>query len=194
MSWWLNGRQVSEAEYRRKQRAVFAGRETWKAGSGSSDGETITQYVKATERQLTQRMNLATQVVRGRVVELLSVGQDVRRSSSGRLIGLSPSRPGEPPRVLSGRLRQSITARVARTPSSKGGAFDETGTNLPGQEVNNIVGVVGTNVRYARRLERGFTGTDSRGRLVRQAPRPFLFRALQEKLTDIRRILTGTLG
>jgi Bacteriophage HK97-gp10, putative tail-component len=40
--------------------------------------------------------------------------------------------------------------------------------------------VVGTNVEYARRIEYGFNGTDSRGRRYNQAAQPYLRPALDE--------------
>lgn len=103
-----------------------------------------------------------------RVIRSISIGQPVRRLPSGHLIGLSPSRPGHPPHVLHGRLRQSITnSGIRQTASTRMGIM------------------VGTNVEYAARLEYGFVGTDSLGRKVSQAPRPFLRRALRESLKSI---------
>lgn len=118
------------------------------------------------------RMNRAVQVVRNQVVHHLNRSQPTRTTASGRVIGLAPSKPGEPPKRVTSRLIQSITTAVRR-------------------EGARIVGSVGSNLKYARRLELGFTGTDRGGRKVNQAPRPFLRRSLAEKRKEILRILTG---
>jgi hypothetical protein len=89
------------------------------------------------------------------VVESLSVGQPTRRSGSGRkarLIGLEPSLPKEPPRVLHGLLRNSISHRT--------------------QLHRGIVEVyVGANTKYARALELGGKRSGVLGGLK---ARPFL--------------------
>lgn len=77
------------------------------------------------------------------------------------------SAPGEPPAVLYGRLRQSITA---------------TGPVWNGVEVT---GDVGSDMVYARRLE--FGGVDSRG--VRILPRPYFEPTLQRLAPEIDYIL-----
>lgn len=59
--------------------------------------------------------------------------------------------------VLTGTLRRSIRAEAVT-----GGV------------------VVGTELPYARRIEFGFNGTDSRGRTYHQAPRPYPRPALDE--------------
>jgi phage gpG-like protein len=76
-------------------------------------------------------------------------GRSYKVSKTGRLH--IASAPGEPPAVLTGRLRQSI-------------AF-----TAPEWEGNTVSARVGTNVAYARRLEYG--GIDSRG--VKIDARPY---------------------
>lgn len=98
-------------------------------------------------------------------------GQTQRKLNRGNARGTDPSKPGEPPKKVTGRLFQSITTRVVA-------------------DMNSVRGQIGTNVEYARRLELGFTGTDSRGAVIDQAPRPFLRPALIEAETAIKRILT----
>jgi hypothetical protein len=126
---------------------------------------------RAVAAALERGMLRAMTVVRDAAVRLISTGQPIRRSASGRLVGLDPSREGDPPHVLSGRLRLSLRARAGRVG-------------------NRIEGRMGTDVVYARRLEYGFTGTDSLGRNVRQGPRPFLRRALLENEREIIEALT----
>ena len=77
--------------------------------------------------------------------------------------GLGPAAEGEGPEVLTSRLRTSITHRV-----------DDEG--------DTIVGRVGTNVPYARRLELGFFETASRGHSINQLERPYLRPALPQNL------------
>ena len=86
--------------------------------------------------------------------------------------GKSPSKAGEPPGVDTGRLRNSITHEIDTV-------------------LWDIIGRVGTNVEYARRLELGFHDTDSKGRHVDQAPRPYLRRAIEENKQELINILSG---
>jgi hypothetical protein len=126
--------------------------------------------VGATVRQLERGMTLAMFAVQATAVKKLSVGQPVTRTASGRLVGLGPSTPPDPPHVLTGRLRQSIETEVVVEP-------------------NAVVGRVGTNVVYARRLELGFVGTDALGRNINQEPRPYLRPSLHENQSEILRLL-----
>lgn len=115
-----------------------------------NDAEFQAKLALAVERGMTR----AVLLVKNKVVDSISTGQPVRRSGKS-LIGLDPSKPGEPPHVLQGRLRQSIAHQVS----------------VEGAE---IVGKVGTNIEYGRRLELGMHGTDSLGRTVNQEARPYL--------------------
>lgn len=108
-------------------------------------------------RRLERGIERACMFVVGRIIASISTGQPA-------------SAPGEPPHVLLGRLRQSITHRVF-------------------QRAGEWVGVVGTNVIYARRLELGFVGTDARGRNVNQAPRPFIRPAILNNRAEILRLI-----
>lgn len=118
----------------------------------------------AAEEQLTlvmmRKMEAAALTVEAEAIRLVSRGQPVKRVGS-RLVGLDPSRPGEPPKVLYGQLRRGMTHSVTR---------DHMGTRVRAE--------VGSTVKYARRLELGFVGTDSRGRNVSFAARPYLRPAL----------------
>lgn len=56
----------------------------------------------------------------------------------------------------------------------------ETGTlrrSLHVEETGDLRAEVGTDLPYAARLEFGFVGADSRGRVYSQAPRPYLLPA-----------------
>lgn len=72
--------------------------------------------------------------------------------------------------VLTGTLRRSI----------------HTETRQSGRKAEAIVG---TDVPYARRLEFGFIGADSRGRHYHQTPRPYLRPALDENRDQVKRIV-----
>jgi len=119
------------------------------------------EYRRELEARLLKNMNAAA---------LYLAGQAQRKINRGNPTGAFPSLPGEPPKKVSARLFQSITGRAYR-------------------DTTAIVGVFGTNVEYARRLELGFVGTDSRGRSVSQEPRPFLRPTLAEEIDTVIRIL-----
>lgn len=121
------------------------------------------KIVKRTQAHIAKNMDGAMLILQGDVQRKLSVGQPVVRSGKS-LRGLNPSKEGEPPHLLTSRLRASITHSVESDP------------------LGDIVGRVGTNVPYARRLELGFSGTDSLGRNINQGARPYLVPALKENL------------
>lgn len=124
------------------------------------------EIMRELERILTERVNAATQLVRNEAVRQLNRSQATRRTKGGNIVGLDPSKPGEPPKRVSSRLIRDVQVKV-----------EKQGTK--------IRGTVFTSVKYARRLELGFAGTDAKGRTVSQAPRPFLrpaFRAVRPKI------------
>lgn len=77
--------------------------------------------------------------------------------------GKSPSAPGEPPGVVTGTLRRSITYEVER-------------------DAKGVTGRVGTNISYSIPLEFGSS---------RMAARPFLRPGLEKNKKDIAKILTS---
>ena len=130
------------------------------------------KIVKAAGAEMHKRMLRAVLVVEGDVKQRIGRGQPVERDASGNLRGLDPSRPGEPPKVVTSRLRTSITHAVERTATA-------------------IIGRIGSNVPHARRLELGFFGADKKGRNINQAARPYLRPSLKERLSQVIRILGG---
>lgn len=114
---------------------------------------------KAAKRILAQRlevgMSLALQYAVGQVRRLINPTQPYRITAKGTLVGLSPSKPGRPPKSLTRSLFLSISARVKA-------------------DKRKIVGWYGASTPYARRLELGFVGIDSRGRKIHQEARPYL--------------------
>lgn len=109
-------------------------------------------------RRAVSWLTRAAITVERRAKELLSVAGTAVRSrgtrggrKGSRIYGAVRSKPGEPPRKQTGRLRASVTREI-----------DE----------GDLTARVGTNVRYGKALELG-----SRKGL---APRPWLRRALAE--------------
>lgn len=119
------------------------------------------EYRRTLEARLLKNMKAAS---------LYLAGQAKRKINRGNPTGKFPSLPGEPPKKVTARLFQSVTGRAYR-------------------DTTAIVGVFGTNVEYARRLELGFVGIDGKGRNVSQAPRPFLRPTLAEEVDTVIRIL-----
>ena len=81
------------------------------------------QFLKRVEKAMKLNMTAAMAHLEGEVVKSISKGNP-------------PSAPGEPPRVRTARLKQSITYVVEKVG-------------------NSIVGRLGTNVKYGKHLEFG---------------------------------------
>lgn len=117
-------------------------------------------------------INAALEITERRMNEAVVLVQaDIKLSLNvGNPGGKNPSAPGQPPRKVTARLFNSIFGKVVR-------------------QGNQILGVVGTNVIYGRRLELGFVGKDSAGHQINQAPRPFIRPAFERNRDRIKRIL-----
>lgn len=121
--------------------------------------------IAGTESEMTRRIMKCQQLVKA----------DIKRSINvGNRDGKHPSAPGTPPRKVSSQLFQSIAAPA------------------PEKVKGEIRGLVGSNKEYARRLEKGFVGTDARGRNVNQAPRPYIIPAFYRNIREIAAILSAT--
>ena len=81
--------------------------------------------------------------------------------------------------VLTGTLRRSI--HIGGHTFSGGGS--DIGRGSVGRHEVEVK--VGTNVPYARRIEFGFTGTDSLGRTYNQPPRPYLRPAMEQTRSQV---------
>jgi len=131
---------------------------------------------KAAAVQIERRMAKAMLTLAGIAQRKISVGQPTRRpknkegEASGPVYGLEPSVAPNPPKVVTGALRKSIVHEVVVEPFA-------------------IVGRVGSNLVYARRLELGFSGADSLGRNVNQEARPYLRPSLTENLPRLLKFL-----
>lgn len=117
-------------------------------------------------------MDAALEITERRMQEAVVLIQtDIKISLNvGNPGGKTPSAPGQPPRKVTARLFNSIFGKVVR-------------------EGSQVIGVVGTNVVYGRRLELGFAGKDSLGRQYDQAPRPFIRPAFARNRDRVKRIL-----
>lgn len=88
-------------------------------------------------REMERRLLRIGAQVESTAVKSVSKDQPVRRTASGNLVSLERATPGAPPRVLHGRLRQSITHLLLKD-------------GRKGLRVR-----IGTNVVYGRSLEFG---------------------------------------
>jgi len=101
------------------------------------------------------------QVVRGMTAASSYLATEAKRLvSRPNPEGDDPSKPGEPPKRVSGNLEMHVLAFNVEVDRSV---------------VRGFFGVRDAEaVPYAMRLEFGFVGTDSLGRHINQEPRPFL--------------------
>lgn len=91
----------------------------------------------------------------------------------------------------------TVVVKEAQRNSARGGAFPHRVTgnlfrSIPefspvtvSKSANRVEVAVGSAAEYARRLELGFSGTDSRGRTYHQSPRPFLRPALDNNQKQV---------
>ena len=127
------------------------------------------QAVSLIGAEVGKRVDGAARVLRDRAKELISRGQPVKIYAKGdkrSRKGLDPSKPGEPPKMVSGDLRLSVK-------KERSGTEARVGTNLP----------------YGKWLELGTGGGKwtavSTG--ARMYPRPWLSRAVYESAGELRR-------
>lgn len=130
------------------------------------------EVFRAFHRVVEERVGAATGFVRGEIIRSINRSQPTKSLSSGARVGLDPSREGEPPKRVEGDLVRSIVDEIIVTK-------------------RKIIGRVGsTQTKKAMRLELGFAGTDSLGRVIDQGPRPFIRPPLLENRDKIKRIIT----
>jgi hypothetical protein len=126
-----------------------------------------TKFNRKLRKTLIQRMNTV-------MVNIVAyIKESFGPSNEG---GKNPSSPGDTPNIGLSTLRNNITFKVST-------------------DSNDVIGTYGVSVGpasgYARRLELGFYGIDSKGRNVSQAPRPYLVPAYQKNKSMIKKILRG---
>jgi hypothetical protein len=150
---------------------------------------TVSDYISnlaaleaATDALLLQNVKQAAAFVEGRVKESLSVRNEPRRRTKprkdggvSRMVGLNPSKEGEPPRVMEGVLRGNVAHAVTVTST----------------EVSGYVGIKKDSQanKYAVRLELGMHGTDKLGRNVNQGERPYLRPGVADNKDAIMKII-----
>lgn len=127
-------------------------------------GKGVEVFVDETTFKMFENMNAAMQLVRNEVVKSISRTQRTVTSASGRKRGLSPSLPGEPPKVVEGDLRRSIGAEARIN-----------------KKEPKVVGRFGSSDPKAIYLEFG---------TARMAARPFLRPAFARKRKDLVEILS----
>jgi hypothetical protein len=130
---------------------------------------------KATDALLLQNVKQAAQFVEDRVKEKISRRNEPRKRVGNRMVGLNPSKEGEPPKVMEGVLRVNVAHAVT----------------INSTEVSGYVGIKGSSQanKYALRLELGMHGTDKLGRNVNQGPRPYLRPGVAENKDAIMKII-----
>ena len=94
--------------------------------------------------------------------------------------------------VDTGNLKGSITYALATSASTVSGPTKpEDGLKAHG---NKDWVHIGTNVKYARRIEYGFVGRDRLGRNYNQSAQPYLRPGYEQQKDRIARIIAGIMG
>jgi hypothetical protein len=124
-----------------------------------------------------RNMRKAAQLLKKAIIQKINVGQPtISYGTQGRMRGLDPSVPPEPPKVVTGTLKNSIKHDVKVRRNS----------------VVARVGAEGSIAPYALRLEKGFFGlVDKKGRkyINNSKARPYVTAALAENRAEILKIL-----
>lgn len=132
-----------------------------------------------------KRLSRAAEEVRGICIRSMGSGSSGHREYKRTQKKKShwSSLPGQPPHVDTGRLRSSITWAISEGVKQgndvKGKAQEGDQVEQPGKENDQIIAVVGTNVKYAKALEFGYS---PRG----LAARPYLRPALEKAIAKIK--------
>lgn len=122
------------------------------------------------EKYLLDKMTKAMMHVEALVKKKLSRSQPVKTLKNGKKIGLNPSRPGEPPKQVTTKLKQSVAGRAG---TKAGRVVGRIGI-LKGRKSIDGVSVD----EYAYELE-----FDPKGRL--NGKRPFLWSTLKKSKRKI---------
>jgi len=93
----------------------------------SEDRKWRKKYLAQLARQFEGTFEAIGAHVEEQAVKLISRDQAFKRSKSGTMRGLSPAKTGQPPKVLTGRLRQSLAHLTGRRGQT---AFVRVGTNV----------------------------------------------------------------
>jgi hypothetical protein len=134
-----------------------------KAWYGDEVNFIVRNHVK---RGMRQAVQLAVKIAK----EKVNRSQPTKAVGSGR-IGLDPSKPGEPPKVVTSHLKRNIRGKVKSSP-------------------NMVQGFIGGNLVYMRALELGSRASRSGyGGVLR--PRPFLRPTILENRPMLLKVISN---
>lgn len=129
----------------------------------------------------------------------IAVERNIKRSMPSGGFGKThtPSPPGSPPAVDTGRLKSSITYAVTDgqfSSPSGANAVPEDGIGKVSGSDNDIFVVVGTNTKYAPPLEFGYSRSmvkkNGEEIVITMSPRPFLRPGLENSVADIKSVFS----
>jgi len=131
-------------------------------------------------KELLEKLNKLGEAARGKTLENALV--------AGGLLISNAAKNNAP--YISGTLKRSIhvgghTSESAPgfTPSDVAGEYSDIGGNKTTETSAEIL--VGTNLDYARRIEFGFSGADSLGRVFNQPAQPYLRPAVDSEKENV---------
>ena len=84
--------------------------------AGSCGKTPVPKFAHRTNRRLKVNAEKVGRMIESDIVKSLSIGQPAIRRGDGSFFGLDPSKPGQPPHLLTGHLRRSIDHRVEKHP------------------------------------------------------------------------------
>lgn len=124
-------------------------------------------FTLAGDKELSRQFRRMSDTMRGPTLK--------RALVAGALLMVNKAKANAP--YKTGNLRRSLHV------GGEGVGGSTTGTDIGGQVIGrDFVEVkIGTNVRYARRLEFGFAGADRLGRTYNQPARPYLRPAIESE-------------
>lgn len=123
--------------------------------------EIVARLKRGIMRGVIDGTGIVHQTMVQKIMEPPKTGRIYRRNG----VDHQASAPGESPANDTGNLVKSMRE-----------VFDH----------ENLTGTVVVGTDYAKRLEYGFTGVDAAGRMVDQAPRPYVRPTLAEKANEVR--------
>jgi Bacteriophage HK97-gp10, putative tail-component len=126
--------------------------------------------IEITKDTLTPTLNNLPSLIQKKGVKAVQGGLEVFRN------GAVENAP-----VITGRLKGSLQS------GSKEGIYKVEETS------ESVIGTLGTNVEYAKRIEFGFVGADKAGRKINQKGTFFLTRALTQNMDKIRTVIYNIL-
>lgn len=99
-------------------------------------------FKNVTFEEVTKNMQVATVWARDQVKIKLNRGQPTRITSGGNIIGLDPSKPGEPPKKITSQLQNSIRQDVEADSRTVRGFIGSNLKKAPALELGNRKGTL----------------------------------------------------